>query len=182
MTPTPASLASPGERAVDCELPLSAIDAYPRLAGLYRYWDGKRAARTMPARGDLLPEEMAPYLGYVLLVDVEPAPRRFRFRLIGTEIANSYGADLTGRHTDAVMPDSYRLVVERHYGQAVDARRPVLHRMEFSERPGKVHELIRVTLPLSDDDATVNMLLAASVFGAELRDFRAREREARRGR
>jgi hypothetical protein len=173
---------SSNEHAAEQELPLSALDAHPRLIGLYRYWDSKRGARSMPARSDLRPEEMAPFLGYVFLVDVEPAPRRFRFRLIGTEVATSYGLDLTGQYTDAVTPESYRVMIERHYAQAVEERRPLVHRMEFSEGMGKVHELIRLTLPLSDDGATVNMLLAASVFGPELRQFREKDRAARRSR
>ena len=167
---------SSGDYAAEQQLSVSALAAYPRLSGLYGYWDAKRGARSMPSRADITPEEMLSFLGHVLLVDVEHAPRRFRFRLVGTEIVDSYGIDLTGKYTDAVMPDSYRRLIERHYTQAVDARSPVVHRMEFSEWPGKVHELIRLTLPLSDDDDRVNMLLAGSVFGAELRHFRARER------
>lgn len=182
MAPASQPLPSYADRAVDEELLLSVIEAQPRLIGLHRYWDSKRAGRAMPARGDLWPEEMVAFLGYILLVDVESAPRRFRYRLIGTEIVNSYGVDLTGRYTSELRPDEYRNMVERHYGEAVDQRRPRLHRMEFTEKPGKVHELIRFTLPLADDGATVNMLIAASVFGPELRRFREIERTARRQR
>lgn len=172
---------SGGEYAAEQQLSLASIETHPRLIGLYRYWDSRRGEREMPARLDLWPEEMAEFLGYIFLIDVEQSPRRFRFRLIGTEIANSYGVDLTGKYTDAVTPDAYRVLIERHYNQAVDSRRPVVHRMEFSERPGKVHELIRLALPLSDDGVAVNMLVAASVFGPDLRHFREQER-ARRGR
>lgn len=160
------------------ELPLAAL-AHTRLTGLYRFWDEKRGARPMPCRADFRPEEMQRFLGYVILIDVEEAPRRFRFRLVGTEIVQSYGFEVTGRYSDVVQPPSYRAMIERHYSQAVDLARPVAHRMSFTEAPGKVHELVRLTLPLSDDGARVNMLMLASVFGPELAHFRERQREAR---
>src|SRR5581483_7413897 len=163
------------DEASDEELSLASID-HPRLVGLHRYWDAKRGGRDMPSRDDLDPVEMAPYLGHVFLIDVESNPRRFRFRLIGTEIVLSYGRELTGKYTDAVTPPSYREMIERHYAQAVDERRPLAHRMTFREDRGKRHDLVRLTLPLSDDGASVNMLLLCSAFGPDLRRFRERQR------
>jgi hypothetical protein len=159
------------------ELSLAALD-HPRLTGLYGFWEARRGTRAMPCRADFRPEDMLPFLGYIILVDVEEAPRRFRFRLIGTEIVTSYGIELTGRYTDAVQPPSYRTMVERHYARAADLARPVAHRMSFTEAPGKIHELVRLSLPLSEDGVRVNMLMLASVFGPELARFRERQRDA----
>lgn len=162
----------------EAELPLTALD-HPRLTGLYRCWDAKRGMRAMPRRADFLPEELLPFLGYIVLIDVEAAPRRFRFRLVGTEIVDSYGFEMTGRYTEEIEPPSYRAMVERHYAQAADLARPVAHRMSFSEGPGKIHELVRLSLPLSDEGSQVNMLMLASIFGPELARFRERRREER---
>ena len=107
------------------------------------------------------------------------AARRFRFRLIGTEVVRSYGVEITGQYTDVVQPPCYRAMVERHYGDSVDRREPLLHRMRFVEHPGKVHELTRLTLPLSEDGSRVNMLMLASVAEPELAHFRERRRAAR---
>ncbi len=157
------------EEAREEELPLARIDQYPRLAGLYRYWDTKRGNRRMPARREISPEEMRDFLGFIILVDVESGPpRRFRFRLVGSEISNAYGRDLTGSYVEDATPESYRKLIERHYSQAVDRAQPVVHRLTFVEWPGKRHALVRLILPLSDDNATVNMLLMVSVFGQEL--------------
>lgn len=162
------------------ELPLAAL-SHPRLTGLYRFWNARRGARAMPCRADFLPEDMLPFLGYIILIDVEETPRRFRFRLVGTEIVQSYGFEVTGKYTDAVQPPSYRDMIERHYAQAAALARPVAHRMSFTESPGRIHELVRLSLPLSDDGARVNMLMLASVFGPELARFRERQREERGG-
>jgi hypothetical protein len=165
---------------VDEEVPVAALD-HALLLGLYRHWQAKCGSRPMPARADFLPEEMQPYLSHIFLIDVEPEPRRFRFRLLGTEIVTSYGVELTGKYTDAVEPSSYRTIIERHYGLAVERAAPVLHRLRFVEHSGRTHDLMRLTLPLSDDGRRVNMLMLASVFGQDLARFRERRRAERSG-
>lgn len=165
----PTSRVSITDDSADEELPLSVAGSFARLTALYRYWEAKRGDRKMPARRDLRPEEMREFLGYVVLVDVESAvPPRFRFRLVGAEIAGAYGRDMTGLYVDDVQPLSYRNLLLRHYGRAAEVARPILHRVKFMEWTGKTHELIRMILPLSDDNATVNMLVMVSVFGDEL--------------
>lgn len=166
------------DEAMDEEIPVAALD-HPQLLGLLRHWEAKRGPRALPARADFRPEEMLPFLSRIVLVDVEEAPRRFRFRLIGTEVVRSYGVEITGQYTDVVQPPCYRAMVERHYGDSVDRREPLLHRMRFVEHPGKVHELTRLTLPLSEDGSWVNMLMLASVAEPELAHFRERRRAAR---
>lgn len=160
------------ETASDEELALAVVGQYPRLDGLYRYWQGKLGGRRVPQRRELPPEEMREFLGYIVLVDVTPAPRRFRFRLIGTEIASAYGRDMTGHYVDDIATTAYREMLRDHYGRATDAAQPVLHRLTFAEWPGKVHELVRLILPLSDDGETVNMLMVCSAFGDELKGHR----------
>jgi hypothetical protein len=165
---------------VDEEISLPALE-HPLLLGLYRHWQDKCGSRAMPARADFRPEEMQPYLSHIFLIDVESEPRRFRFRLLGTGIVTSYGVELTGHYTDAVEPPSYRALIERHYGLAVERARPVAHRVRFAEPSGRTHDLMRLTLPLSDDGESVNMLMLASVFGPELGRFRERRRAERAG-
>ena len=64
---------------------------------LYRYWEGKRRGRTMPARADIDPLELRQQLANLILVDVAGSPPQFRIRLAGTDIVSRYGAELTGR-------------------------------------------------------------------------------------
>ena len=154
------------------ELPLAVVGQHPRLDGLYRYWTGKLGGRRMPARRELPPEEMREFLGYIVLIDVTPEPRRFRFRLVGTEISSAYGRDMTGLYVDDLVTSAYREMLQDHYSRATDAGQPVLHRLTFVEWPGKVHELVRLTLPLSDDGKIVNMLMVCSAFGDELKGHR----------
>ena len=93
----------------------------------------------------------------------------------------AYAGELEGqgRDEDALAywrdEHAYRNLLLRHYGRAAEVARPILHRVKFMEWTGKTHELIRLILPLSDDNQTVNMLLMVSVFGDELDKERASE-------
>src|SRR3954465_869126 len=111
MPPSPTTALSIEDEASDQELPLSSIQ-HPYLLAMNRYWETQRGERAMPSRSDLHPEDMIGHLSNVFLIDVEEAPRRFRFRLIGTAVVDSYGKDLTGKYTDEVAPDSYRQMIE----------------------------------------------------------------------
>lgn len=162
----------------DEEIPVAALE-HPLLCGLLRHWETKRGARAVPARADFRPEEMQSLLGHIFLVDVEHEPRRFRLRLLGTEIVTSYGVELTGKYTDVVQPPAYRAMIERHYGQVADEVRPMAHRMRFTEHPGKIHQLMRLATPLSDDGERVNMLMMASVFDPGLALLREKQRAER---
>lgn len=73
---------------------------HPLLRELYRYWESLRCGREFPARSDFDPVDIRDMLGSVALADVLYDPLRFRFRLIGTKIAQRWGFDLTGRRPD----------------------------------------------------------------------------------
>lgn len=178
MAYNPSAPTTADDDAMDEEIPVAALE-HPLLLGLLHHWEAKRGSRPMPARADFRPEEMQTFLGHIFLVDVENEPRRFRFRLIGTEIVTSYGVELTGQYTDRVHPPAYRAMVERHYGQVAEHARPMVHRMRFSEHPGKIHQLTRLAMPLSDDGSQVNMLMMASIFDRGLALLRERQRAVR---
>src|SRR3546814_354107 len=78
------------------------IEDLPDLASgpaldLARLWQAKRPGRAVTARRDLDPGDLQPWFGDLLIADVLDAPRDFRFRLFGTNIANAVGRDLPGR-------------------------------------------------------------------------------------
>jgi hypothetical protein len=54
----------------------------PRLKGLLRYWEVKRAGRRFPARADIDPLELKSVLGNIVMVDVVPQENgEVRFRV-----------------------------------------------------------------------------------------------------
>jgi len=86
----------------------------------------------MPRRGDLDPIEIPLLLPNIMLVDVEE-PRRFRYRLIGTDCTQSHGFDATGRYLDEVLRDmAYRTFVIALYEECVAKRRPIYSETLFA--------------------------------------------------
>src|SRR5258706_4642995 len=61
---------------------------------LYRYWDGTRNGRLMPARRDIDPADIPALLPHVSLIHKPDG--QFRFRLVGSAAAEQFGRDLTG--------------------------------------------------------------------------------------
>ena len=95
-----------------------------RLRRLYDYWQSKRGSRKFPARADLDPTEFRYILGNIAMADVERGPLRFRFRLVGTEIVQRDGTDLTGRYTDDHPLPGYRALLYDAYRHTVEAAEP----------------------------------------------------------
>src|SRR5262249_50879801 len=66
----------------------------------HEYWLRKSADKAMPARADIDPVDIPQLLADVFLVDVVAGnPCRFRFRLVGTRIAELEG-EITNKYLD----------------------------------------------------------------------------------
>ena len=130
---------------------------------LFRYWDLKRAGRSMPARRDIDPCEMpVTLLPHVVIID--QADGRFRYRLVGTAVVRDLGSDLTGcwvgSHTSS---PSYATAVLSIYQRAFASARPLFTTGEHRTDSGTIQSNSRLLLPLSDDGATVNMVIFSRV-------------------
>ena len=139
-----------------------------RLRTVFAYWDGKRRGRPMPARADIDPAELRPYLPQLILLDVESEPLRFRYRLVGTEVTRIRrglpATDPTGKYVDEVTHHHGTDAVLTHYRRVAQEGRPSLDTGSYAPSPDR-HWLrfTRLVLPLSADGTTVNMLLVALV-------------------
>ena len=141
-----------------------------RLDALYRYWLGKRRERPMPARGDIDPLEIPGDIWpYTMLLDVvwEDRAPRFRYRRVGDVFWRSSGREPTGLFINDVLPETagYRRYVVGIYEEMVWRRRAMYTENSFTleGRDGGM-SVKRISLPLSNDGETVNMVLAAHVF------------------
>src|SRR5579872_5062410 len=137
-----------------------------RIQQAYDYWRRIAAGRAMPARKDLDPVDIPRLLPHVMLVEVE-GPGRFRYRLIGTAIAQEQGVNATGRFVgEAIKNPEYRAHGLGLYEQCVHDHRPIYSESLFlSSEGGAVERHTKaVFLPLSDDGVTVNRVFVAQVF------------------
>ena len=135
-----------------------------RLRELRDIWELKRNGRAMPSRADFDPLDLKQDLGWIVLVDVENGPTRFRYRLIGTKITELVGRDATGAYLDELYPASVQEIATMSFRKLLTSRRPnrILGTMHHAKKGHLNFEAI--DLPLSSDGETVDMIMVRSVF------------------
>jgi hypothetical protein len=133
----------------------------PEFLQVLIYWHECRKEKPLPARSDIDPMRIHRILNKVLLIDVLSAAPFFRFKVVGTQIADWAHFDASGRGIDEVEAISYRNMLFATYSEVRGARKPIAHRIRWDE-PNGVHRYKRLLLPLSDGDH-VNMILSCSV-------------------
>jgi hypothetical protein len=70
-----------------------------RVRQAFAYWRAKMADGQIPRRAAIDPTELIDVLSCLLIVEV--IGDRFRYRLVGTEVAANAGGDFTGQFLDA---------------------------------------------------------------------------------
>jgi hypothetical protein len=150
--------------------PRSEEITHPTLVAIYRYWDGKRHGRALPARAEIDPTEITAVLPHLFMVDVERAPLRFRFRLIGTNIVQSVGRDFTGRTVSAENYSKGVLAeVLQIFTAVVETRRPVGWKGHIFYAAGREWlPTEEILLPLGKDESCIDIILGGFVAGPRL--------------
>lgn len=133
-----------------------------RLKALLAYWRSKLRDGRLPARAQLDPAEMKTLLPFVYLIGVEEEPRRFRYRLIGTQIVRWSGGDATGRHADDPFCGEGRFALIELYQTVTRAGAPVLTPWQPAVLGGSPMLFSRLLLPLSSDGARIDMILGGA--------------------
>ncbi len=135
---------------------------YPPLRRLWHWWFDRNHDGRLPSRGQFDPAEFSPLLGRINLVDVEPDPLRFRFRLYGSGMKNVSGRSMRGLTTTDYDDAAYGRMVTEHYARAFRAAWP-LAMIIAARLDGEPYDYTRIILPLAEDGALVNQLLVASI-------------------
>ncbi|NIA67634.1 PAS domain-containing protein [Pelagibius litoralis] len=130
---------------------------------LYDYWSNLLAGRQAPARSDVDPRAMPRILPHLGLFDVENDPRRYRVRLMGTNVVEWYGCDVTGHYLDEIDLGLNPGTVFSILDHVVRSMTPAHMVSEYTKQDGRRIRCERIVLPLSDNQRQVNMLLGASV-------------------
>jgi hypothetical protein len=153
--------AGTGSRAND------AAPSTPVAQQLLAYWRSKLRGRKAPRREDILPEELGGLLPWVILVEVVGAPPKLRVRLAGTGVVREYGVEMTGKFLDDLDMGGMRNRSLEDHWRAVRECCPVWGSFDFQKQDGRWVSYERITLPLSADGKSVNMLLCgARMHGA----------------
>jgi hypothetical protein len=139
------------------------------LAFLQRYWNEKRGTRAMPSRADIKASEMREHLGWMMLVEALPDFSEFRYKLMGTLVAQYFLGDSTGKTVAEAFENASRPEVTAKAVRAMFRKcareQIIIHCFGDAGWIGRGYESFDcICLPLSDNGETVNMILHAFTF------------------
>ncbi len=123
-----------------------------------RYWQRMRGDRALPSRRDLDPTEIPSLLPFVMLVDVEPEPLDFRFRLIGGAVQRIIERDTQRRRFSSIPFMAEGNPIWTDYARVVNERRPLISDLTYVGNDRSVRRLRHCLMPLSNDGSNVNMI------------------------
>jgi hypothetical protein len=114
----------------------------------------------MPAHRDIDPVDIPRVLPHMALVHRPDG--QFRFRLVGTEIAQMIGRDLTGAPVDSHAGDA-GAPLEGLAERVFTAARPLFVTGFFKTRLNAIQNVSALFLPLSDDGTHVDMMVCTRI-------------------
>jgi len=133
----------------------------PVLQRLYADWNTLRRDGRHPRRDDFEPAHFRYILGRMSLIDVHSEPRRFFYRLHGTDMARWLGFDLTGKFMDEAPNMDWARLACQHLAAVVDSAQPSVA-WHFDELVGEqLWNLEALVLPLSRRGDRLDMLISA---------------------
>jgi len=141
-----------------------------RILRLLEYWRRQRPARgRLPARVDIDPVELGSELiPYIALIDVVDGGARFRFRLVGTQLAVEAGLDLSGRFVDELNPNrDYADYITGLYQRTMREKTPTYSETLYRAGGGRIGRSRRLLCPLAADGETVDMFVGAQVMSTD---------------
>jgi len=116
----------------------------------------------MPARRDIDPPEIPKLLPHLTLID--RVDGKLRYRLVGTEVTQAMGRDLTGSLVgNYVNPPEYAAAILAIYERIFAEGQPIFTAGEYRSQAQTVHSVSRLIVPLGIDGGQVNMVLFTRV-------------------
>lgn len=136
----------------------------PRPLKLLAWWQGKRKGGRLPARRDVEPTELKEHLGNLVLIEVERAPLRMRYRLIGSAITRAMQRDSTGKYYDELYGPEVLAQTEASFRWLIEHKAPLRASGEAFYPDRNFYRYEVLNLPLADDGETVDMVLGELIF------------------
>jgi len=131
-----------------------------------RYWQSLRGARRFPAREDITPRGMAPFLRNIVLIRVVDGGRDYEYRIVGDACVQAFGSNYQGtRLTEVEAIDAnYGLATRAAYEHVRTMGQPfALRGWVAPSIPSFFSYHETAFLPFGEND-TVDHILAASSF------------------
>jgi hypothetical protein len=149
--------------------PFASPEWHPTVQALFGYWrDIAPPGGGLPGRQHVDPMAIPALLPDLWLLDVHRNPLRLRYRVVGTRMVDAIGRETTGEWLDEAHPDvAGNAAYFERYRQVCDTRLPSWRRgVPRLALRTDFNTLESLFLPLARDGATVDMILAMTVFHA----------------
>ena len=154
--------------------PDSDLVTEPKQAAISSFadlWLSKCAGDMLPARSDFPTEDLRPWMGNLILMDVLNGGCDFRYRLIGTDIVTVVGRDLTGKLVSECDYDGGYEHVLSSFKLPIDRRCPVFRRGKVIWRSRKSFlNYESVHCPLRTTGDAVEMTIGVQIYMDPYRD------------
>lgn len=137
-------------------------DCDPRFRRLADYLEAKAPPGKLPGRQHINPAEIPDLLPHVTLLEVvaaPPAAPRYRFRLVGSEVAAMQGTDRTGQFIDEILVSAAGMAIIRGYHEMLRTKRPRYLTGFFASDSRQHVAFQRCAFPLARNGEEVDMLL-----------------------
>lgn len=136
------------------------VGLYRPLHDLLHFWNTRREGRVMPARADLLPETMRPWMGHLVMMRVVWQPRlRFLITLYGQVVTSYSGGDFTNRYLDDSVPANALKAVLAPYLLCAETGCPAYDVISRGRLKDIYHHMHRLALPLANADGEFDRIL-----------------------
>lgn len=136
-----------------------------RVVRLLSYWQEARGHKDWPKRADIDPLNLRRILPVCWMVDAIGVPPRFRYRLIGTEVARSLGTDPTGKWLDEAFPLFRPSGLEAEAVEILETGLPTVYDgPPVMASDPRMYAVQRVAVPLSSTGNCADILMGLSVF------------------
>ncbi len=134
------------------------------LRSLTEHWRLIGQGASVPLRRNFEPMSIPLLLPDVCLIELTQPERRFRYRLIGTRVAEKAGFDATGCYLDELGCGTTITFVIKLLQRCVDLRQPVASLSGFGTG-GRASLIVRrVFLPLTLGRGAVDQILCGQTF------------------
>jgi hypothetical protein len=136
----------------------------PKIRRFVKYWREKRGDAEFPARADLDPIDFHYVLGDVVLIEASRTPAgsrwpwEFRYRLVGANLVERDGYNLTNKSLDELPEPEYRERVRTSFIEVCETRAPI-HRIRELFLDHRLRRYEAVVLPLAGNGHDIDMLI-----------------------
>lgn len=134
------------------------------IHALHRWWTNKCAA-DIPDRNDFDPADFKRLLPNILITDIEQAPFRVRYRVVGTRVVEATGFNITGRYLDELMPTEAEAPWLQLYERCCELRSPVIGTSTCTTTNGGLFTHEFGLFPLRKNGTSVDQVLSIEDYG-----------------